>query len=155
MVIIGGRNGDSLVTSSAGDVIVRAPGGNKFGTTDEQISLLTGSIVWIGGHGCPDFTGYSNYNGSGGGSGATPDGNGKPGQSAEFSTKEVGALGGNDGGAGAGGRGAFYASAAHLHQGVFAATDGAIPGGGGGGSYDYGNPSPGAGARGHVIITVS
>ena len=58
--------GNSYILSGSNNiVIIRAPGGKKDGTIDHQEALLTGSVyAYYGGHGSPDFLGYSSYNGS-------------------------------------------------------------------------------------------
>ena len=152
--------GYSSVTS-ASIVICKAPGGNKDGTIAHQTALLTGSsVVGYGGHGYPDFLGYSSYNGSGGGEAGTGVNaiNGADGTSAYYSTPtspaDGGASSGVNGvvGTGAGGAGAYYYAGGGVNQ-VRSAENGAFPGGGGGGSYDYGTNSAGAGANGVVYIT--
>jgi hypothetical protein len=146
--------GNSYILSGSNNiVIIRAPGGKQDGTIDHQETLLTGSkYAYYGGRGCPDFLGYSSYNGSGGGQAGSIDGNGQDGQSAFFSTTSAPASGGYAySGAGAGGDGAYY-RAGSTTNGVIAATAGTIPGGGGGGSYDYGTNTSGTGAGGIVTI---
>lgn len=140
--------GSSFVTSSAGVVLARAPGGNKDGTVTNQSALLTGSVVAsVGGKGSPDFVGYSSYNGSGGGGAGGGDG-----QSAFYSTRDVGAAGGVSTVGGNGGVGAFYYAGSGVDQ-IMSASSGAFPGGGGGGSYDYGRNTSGNGGDGQVVIT--
>jgi hypothetical protein len=145
--------GDSYVTS-ASVIICRAPGGKMDGTVTHQTALLTGSVaVYYGGQGSPDFAGYANYNGSGGGSSGASTGNGADGASAFFATRRAGAPGGAPAAnAGAGGDGAFYYADAGVNS-VWPAGAGSQPGGGGGGSFDYGQNSSGAGAIGAVTIT--
>ena len=146
--------GNSYILSGSNNiVIIRAPGGKKDGTIDHQEALLTGSVyAYYGGHGSPDFLGYSSYNGSGGGQAGSINGNGQSGQSAFASTTSSPASGGYAyNGIGAGGKGAYY-RAGSTTNGVTSATDGTSPGGGGGGSYDYGTDTSGAGATGVVTI---
>jgi len=68
--------GNSYILSGSNNiVIIRAPGGKQDGTIDHQETLLTGSkYAYYGGRGCPDFLGYSSYNGSGGGQAGSIDG---------------------------------------------------------------------------------
>jgi hypothetical protein len=144
--------GNSYVTS-ASVVIVRAPGGKQDGTITHQTALLTGSVAtYYGGHGSPDFDGYSAYNGSGGGEAGNVLGNGQDGQSAYYSTAFAPASGGYSYATGSGGAGAYYYAGSKVNQ-VFVAAGGTFPGGGGGGSYDYGTDSSGAGANGSVVVT--
>jgi hypothetical protein len=146
--------GDSYILSGSNNVvIIRAPGGKQDGSIDHQSALLTGSkYAYYGGHGSPDFLGYSSYNGSGGGQAGSINGNGQSGQNAFFSTVSSPASGGYAyDGTGAGGDGAYY-RAGSTTNGVIPATAGTAPGGGGGGSYDYGISSAGAGAAGIVTI---
>jgi hypothetical protein len=146
------KDGGLSSFTSASVVIVQAPGGKIDGTVDEQASLLTGSSTAIGGHGSPDYKGYSSYNGSGGGSSGGPGGNGAVGQSAFYSTKTSPASGGKDGDprSGDGGNGAFFD--AGTFGGIISAQAGKTPGGGGGGAYDYGQNSSGQGGVGKVEV---
>ena len=149
-----GNGGDTWFKSGSANIIVcQAGGGNQDGTIDNQLTSATGSTVYYGGYGCPDFQGYSSYNGSGGGGGASETANGQNGQSAFYSTDLTAASGGYSVAGGTGGAGGFYYAGAATNR-VVAPTEGSFPGGGGGGSYDYGNAYDAIGGNGVCYITV-
>lgn len=153
-----GNGGDTWFKSGSANVVIcQAGGGRQDGTITWQLSQATGSTIYYGGYGCPDFMGYASYNGSGGGGGAGNGGNGQSGQSAFFSTDLVAAVGGtgswiNGDGTGNGGNGGFYYSGANVNK-VHPPTDGAYPGGGGGGAYDYGAETETNGGDGVLFLT--
>jgi len=153
-----GNGGDTWFKSGSLNVIIcQAGGGTQDGTITHQITYATGSTIYYGGYGSPDFMGYASYNGSGGGGVAGNGGNGQSGQSAFFSTDLVAAVGGtgswiNGDGAGNGGSGGFYYCGANVNK-VHPPTDGAYPGGGGGGAYDYGAETETNGGDGVMYLT--
>lgn len=153
-----GNGGDTWFKSgSLGVIICQAGGGRQDGTIDWQVSQATGSTIYYGGYGSPDFMGYASYNGSAGGGGAGNGGNGQSGQSAFFSTEFTAAIGGTGSwiagdGTGNGGNGGFYYSGANVNK-VHPPKTGSYPGGGGGGAYDYGAETETAGGDGVLFLT--
>jgi hypothetical protein len=149
-----GNGGDTWFKSGSNNIIIcQAGGGNQDGTIDNQLTSATGSTVYYGGHGCPDFKGYSSYNGSGGGGGASSTANGQNGQSAYYSTEYTPASGGYSVAGGNGGAGGFYYAGAGANR-VVVPKAGKFPGGGGGGAYDYGTAFEAFGGNGACYITV-